>query len=290
MSSPQHKDGMNSILRRPPWSSHRSYYQNRQHYYTPDSFWVRFKPSIVVGGMVALCCGTFALQYTAKKLANRGDRTPSDLVRRNFISSAENTREGRWWVLITSSFAHVNLPHLVLNMFALWGFGCVCVELLGVPYFLSLWVCTASTSANLQIWWENKMESLRKGTTGRRWDKAEATTILGIPISRERAVRMSGGSSARGIHYGGSAGASGVICGLTGVVLCYLPKLPVRQFLFLPMPLWLAQLVFTAGSAYCMATGSLPVIGHAAHLGGIAAGIGYYYAAARPWLRKTGRL
>lgn len=289
MFSPPQRENWNSILRRPTWSSRRSYYNNYQNHYTSESFWARNKPEIVAGGLIGLCCGTFCFQWTAARLAEQGDHAFSDLVRRNFISSAENIREGRWWVLITSSFAHVNLTHLAFNGLALWGFAGGCVQLIGVPYFLLLWVCTASTSSAAQIGWQNRLERLRKEMVGRRWDKAGDSTLLGIPISRERALAISGGSGALGVHYGGSEGASGVICGLTGLLLCLRPRMPIRQFIFLPMPLWLAQVVFVAGSAYCMATGSLPVIGHAAHLGGTAAGIAYYYAAARPLLRRTGR-
>lgn len=282
------------LLQELPWSfkgscNGKSYNRRSYYNYAPESVWVRNKSNIVVGGVVGLCCATYCCWWTGEKQAEKGDHTLSDLIRRNFISSAENIREGRWWVQFSSSIAHVNLPHLALNMVSLWGIGRGFVEIYGIYYFAMLWMTCSTSSSTAQTFWQLKQESLRKEMVGRRWDKPENPSILGIPISRERALAISGGSGALGVQYGGSAGASGVICGLMGTFLCLAPKTPSFFFLF-PMPLWLGSLVFCTGSAFCMATGHLPMIGHAAHLGGFAAGLGYYWAALRPWLRKTGRL
>ena len=265
-------------------------YNRRSYYkYAPESVWVRNKPNIVVGGVVGLCCATYFCQWTGARQAEKGNHALSDLIQRNFISSVENLKEGRWWTLISSSFAHVNLPHLALNMVTLWGMGRGFVEIYGVSYLVYLWLMSASTASTWQISWQLKQEELRKEIVGRRLDQPENLKILGIPISKERALAISGGSAAPGVQYGGSAGASGAICGLMGTFVCLAPKTPTLFFLF-PMPLWLGSFVFCTGSAFCMATGYLPMIGHAAHLGGYASGLVYYWAAARPWLRRTGRL
>ena len=107
--------------------------------------------------------------------------------------------------------------------------------------------------------------------------------------TRGRAVAIAGGSGSLEPHYGGSIGASGVLCGLTGTLLCLAPRMRVLVF-FLSAPLWSTQLIFVVGSVYCMATGSVQLLGHAGHLGGMAAGVAYYYGVARPWLRRAGRL
>ncbi|CAD6588652.1 MAG: hypothetical protein ASARMPRED_003679 [Alectoria sarmentosa] len=286
---PQQMEPLNPAFRRLPWSSHRSYTRNSYGYYTPISFWARNKPTIVVGGVIGLCCGTYYWQWTAAKVAERGDHALSDLIRRNFINSAENIREGRWWVLISSSFAHGNLLHLGFNMIALWGFGSGFVGMFGVPWFVGLWTFSAASCSAAQIYWQHTQERLRRETVGRRLDKRDDPTILGIRISRERALAISGGSGVHGPQFGGSLGASGAVCGLTGMFLCTMPKMPIQQLFFLPMPLWLGEVALIVGSAFCMATGYAPEFGHAGHLGGTAAGIAYYYGAVRPWLRRTGR-
>ena len=249
---------------------------------------MRNKPNIVVGGVVGLCCATYYYEWIGAKRAENGGLA-QDWIRRNFVASAENLREGRWWVLISSSIVHLNLQHLGLNMFALWGAGRSVVRVLGVPYFAGLWVVSAIASSWAEIKWQDTQERLRKETVCRRWGRAENPKILGMQISRERALAISGGNDALGTHYGGSAGASGAICGLTGTLMCLAPRAPAA-FLVFPMPLWLATTVFYAGSAYCMASGNLPMIGHAAHFGGFAAGLTGYYVSVRPWLRRMGRL
>ena len=288
------KGSLNLLLQEAPWAFDGSYnkrsYKKRKYYnYTHQSVWMRNKPNIVVGSVVGLCCATYYCQWTGAKRTEKGVHALSDLIRRNFIGSAENLREGRWWVLISSSFAHVNLPHLALNMLALWGAGRSIVGVLGVSYFAGLWVVSAMSSSWAQIQWQETQERLRRETVGRRWDRAEHPEVLGIPISRERALVISGGKGALGPHYGGGAGASGAISGLMATLLCLVPKAPTI-FLVFPMPLWLGSLFFYTGSAFCMATGNLPMIGHAAHLGGFAAGLFGYWGMARLLLRRTGRL
>ncbi|KAM0805221.1 hypothetical protein BDR22DRAFT_798531, partial [Usnea florida] len=121
------------------------------------------------------------------------------------------------------------------------------------------------------------------------WGFVQGTiTLFGVPLFVGAWLFTAASSSAP--RFGGSVGASGAICGLTGLFLCYMPKLPIRLLFVLPMPLWLGELAFTVGSGYCMATGYAPSVGHAAHLGGTAAGIAYYFALVRPWLRRVGRI
>lgn len=285
----QQREPLRPLSRRPLWSCRRNYNQDSYGYYTPESFWARNKSTIVVGGAIGLCCGTYFCQWTAERLAEQGDHALSDLIQQNLISSATNIREGRWWVMLTSSFAHANLVHLGINMYCLWGFGSSLVHGLGVPRFTGLWAVSAVACSAAEIYWQNTQERLQRETAGRRWDRPEEFSVLGIPISRERAVAIAGGSSSLEPHYGGSIGASGVLCGLAGTLVCLAPRMQVSVF-FLPAPLWSAELLLVAGSVYCMATGSLQLFGHAGHLGGLTAGVAYYYGVARPWLRRAGRL
>ena len=193
--------------------------------------------------------------------------------------------------MISSSFVHDNELHLGFNMLALWGFGRILVNVIGIPCFVGLWVFSAASFSAAQIYWEHTLRRLHREMVSRRWDKREDPKILGIPICRERALAISGGSGALELHHAGCAGASGVICGLSGLLLCCAPNLSIQRFFPLPlaMPLWLGELIFATGSAFCMATGYFPTYWHAGHLGGTAVGIAYFYGVARPWLRRTGR-
>lgn len=285
----QQREPLRPVFTRPLWSHRRNYNQSSYGYYTPESFWARNKSTIVIGGVIGLCCGTYFYQWTAEKIAEQGDHTWNDQLQQNLISSAKNIREGRWWVVLTSSFAHGDLVHLCINMYCLWIFGTSLVHGLGVSCFMGLWAVSAVSCSAAQIYWQNTQERLRRETAGRRWERPEQFSVLGIPISRERAVAIAGASGSLEPHYGGSIGASGVLCGLTGTLLCLAPRMRVLVF-FLSAPLWSTQLIFVVGSMYCMATGSVQLLGHAGHLGGMVAGVVYYYGVARPWLRRAGRL
>ena len=261
--------------------------QNSYGSYTPKSLWQRRKPTIVVSGFIGLCCGTFLFQVAAKMQAGMGDSNLQLWVHQNLMSSEQNLREGRWWVLLGSSFTHANVIHLGLNMLCLWSmFGKGFVSHFGPSHFVAIWVLSAVSCSAAGVYWQHTQERLRTAMAFRGWGQKQDLSVLGIPISRERALAISGGSDAR--HYLGGVGASGAICGLSGVLMCYMPRLPVN-LLFIPGPLWGAEIIFVSGSALCMATGFAPFINHAGHISGMAAGIAYYFAVARPWLRRMGR-
>ena len=270
----------------------RSHNNHSYHDYTEPSFWARNKALLVANVVTGLCLGTYYLQWIAESPTATSNNPLYLFIQRNLINTPENISEGRWWVLVSNSIAHGNIVHLVLNVIAMWGFIGGTVNLFGVPLFIGAWLFTAASCSAAQNYWQAQRQALRLQYTSRAWQKkSEDYTVLGIPISRERAVAITsldqGDLSPR---LGGSLGASGAICGLSGIFLCIAPRLSMRFLFVIPMPLWLTELIFTVGSGYCMATGYAPYIGHAGHLGGLAGGIVYYYALARPWLRRVGRM
>lgn len=233
---------------------------------------------------IFICCAVFMNQVLAQQEANQGNHTRQDWIEQNLINSVENVRQGRWWVMLGSSFAHGNLLHLGINMYALWSVGNGFVSIFGFRLFVALWVNSAVASSAAQIYWYNTKQRFQ--TELQRWDHKQKYTILGIPISKERARVIAGASDSQ---YGGSVGASGVTCGLIGLYLFFAPRAPVVMFQFIHSPIWLSEIIFLGGSAFCLATGYLPAIAHAAHLGGTTAGVFYYYSVARPYLRTMAR-
>ena len=289
-----HTDPLKSLSRQPPRGSfHRSY--NNNSYDDPPnepSFWARNKGVLVTSGVTGLCLGTYYLQWTASSPAAVSNNVLSRFISRNLINSPENVNEGRWWVLFSCSIAHSSPTHLLFNIVSMWGFVRGSVTLFGVPLFIWAWLFTSASCSAAQNYWQEQKKNLRRDFEHRPWQKkGEDYTFLGIRISRERAAAISslhdGEAEPR---FGGSVGASGAICGLAGIFVCYVPRLPMQLLFFLPMPLWVGELALTVGSGYCMATGSAPSVGHAGHLGGTAAGIAYYYALVRPWLRRGIRI
>src|SRR4026207_1535818 len=57
----------------------------------------------------------------------------------NFLINAPNYQ---WWRFITPMFVHINLPHLLVNMYSLWIVGPYVEKLYGSGKFIVFWVMT----------------------------------------------------------------------------------------------------------------------------------------------------
>jgi rhomboid protease GluP len=55
--------------------------------------------------------------------------------------------EGQWWRLVTQMFVHVNLLHLLVNMYSLWIVGPYVEKLYGTAKFVVFWVITGIAGA-----------------------------------------------------------------------------------------------------------------------------------------------
>ena len=68
-------------------------------------------------------------------------------------------------------------------------------------------------------------------------------------------------------------GASGAIYAIAGALVMMMPRLPVRLYFLIPMPLWVVVLVFFVGWSF------IPGVAWQAHLGGLAVGLiaGFFF-------------
>ena len=68
-------------------------------------------------------------------------------------------------------------------------------------------------------------------------------------------------------------GASGAIYAVAGALVVMMPRLTVRLYFLIPMPLWLVVLVFFVGWSF------IPGVAWQAHMGGLAVGLiaGYFF-------------
>jgi rhomboid protease GluP len=157
----------------------------------------------------------------------------------NYLIDAPNHQ---WWRLVTSMFVHINLPHLVMNMFSLLIIGPFVEKLYGSAKFVVVWVVTgvaASTAMYLTL-----RPSLAQG-------------VFGSFIFRPEDVP--------------AAGASGALFGLIGVLFVFgikyrreLPEGFKRVFGTGLLPVIFINLAIGfLGRSF---------IGNAAHLGGLFAG------------------
>ena len=150
---------------------------------------------------------------------------------------------GQWWRLIAPMFVHVSLLHLLVNMYSLWIIGPYVEKLYGASKFVVIWVLT--------------------GIAGL---VASYLTVVGP------AVPLGGlGRFIFKIHDDASAGASGALFGLVGVLFVFgikfrheLPEGFKRAFGIGLLPMIVLNLfIGYVGRG---------IIDNAAHLGGLAAG------------------
>ena len=149
--------------------------------------------------------------------------------------SLKGLKSGFVWQLLTFQFLHGGLPHLVLNSVVLYSFGRPLEEFLGKRAFLKLYLLSGFAGGIAQI-------------------------LLALVSSR---------------FAGPMVGASAGICGLVAAFALLSPQstiyvafvIPLRAVYFLPLAIGLTVLL--------MVIPSNDHVAHAAHLGGMLAGIAW---------------
>lgn len=86
----------------------------------------------------------FMLMWSSSGLESRALAAfPSEVLdaygaKRNYLINAG----GQWWRFVTPVFIHVNLPHILVNMYSLWVVGPYVEKLYGSAKFACFWVLT----------------------------------------------------------------------------------------------------------------------------------------------------
>lgn len=148
----------------------------------------------------------------------------------------------QWWRFITPMFVHINLPHVLVNMYSLWMVGPYVEKLYGSAKFVVFWVATGIMGVVAS--YLTVRPNLATGSLGRFLFKS-----LDVP----------------------SAGASGALFGLVGVLFVFgikfrheLPEGFKRAFGTGMLPIIIINLfIGFIGSGF---------IDNAAHLGGLVSG------------------
>lgn len=137
------------------------------------------------------------------------------------------------WTLLTSMFLHGSLGHIMINMYILFIFGMLLEQRIGVQRFAVIYFVSGIVAGIL-------------------------SAIL-YPLLLGEHLR--------------ALGASGAVMGILGVIIILMPNLRVLFFFFIPMPLWIAAIIFAAidilGIFYPSG------IANIAHLAGMGTGLLY---------------
>ncbi|TPX72955.1 hypothetical protein SpCBS45565_g00161 [Spizellomyces sp. 'palustris'] len=148
--------------------------------------------------------------------------------------------------MLTANFSHNELWHMFVNMFVLYSFGPAVIDIIGPRQFIFLYLAAglASSAASL----------LHSAMSTRR-------NAWGTPTRQFTATH----------------GASGAITGCTILFAATYPTVPVYLFMVVPIPAAVAIGGFVAYDVYRSYTGSSGRTDSAAHVGGAAAGLAYWY-------------
>lgn len=159
----------------------------------------------------------------------------------NFLVSWTAITEGRIWTLVTSVFSHNLFLHILINMYAFYGFGSVLEIVLGVRAFVLFY--------------------LLAGIAGSLGHSLVCALLLDQPDLP-------------------ALGASGAISGVILVFSLMFPKQKILLFGLIPLPaIWGAVLLvgLDLWGLIAQTQGSTLPIGYGAHLGGAATGVVYFF-------------
>lgn len=241
-----------AIFSSPNHRLHRRYLVPQRSYASSTSS--DDSPNIVYA-TIGICCAVFVYNVHAKaEYTERKNPVPAVFVQKNLVCSTDNWRAGRWWTFLTSSVNHVDLIHLGANMLTLYSLGPIFVATVGARGYLLTWIGSSISCSGVNLWWENQGRMIPLVAAFLR---RQNTSLQ--PVERK---------------YGGAVGASGAVLGLTTALTLAAPNMQLMIFpLPIPFRLWVINSLIAILSGSLLITNSLPSLGHAGHLGGMAGGL-----------------
>lgn len=143
----------------------------------------------------------FLLMWSSSGLESRALWAfPSEVLdaygaKRNYLIKAG----GQWWRFLTPVFIHVNLPHILVNMYGLWMVGPYVEKLYGSAKFVVFWVLTGVAgvvASYLTVWPDLHVNSLGRflfktldnpsaGASGALFGMVGVLFVFGIKFRRE---------------------------------------------------------------------------------------------------------
>jgi membrane associated rhomboid family serine protease len=224
-------------------SSNRIGLGSSRFYSSYDAANARITSNInVLYGLMGLNVAVFGYMAYAKAEARAGHPSRFIAYMRNWSCNyTDVVKNGKYWQLMTSTFAHADLFHLGSNMFT--------------AYYLGQFLCympSINPARLLTI-------ALGSGVAG----------SVGFLYQR---YLVTGGNS---VDYNRGLGFSGALMGITSVAACLSPTTKFSIYGIIPVPLWGLALGYAFFDGYYL-NDNTSRVGHAGHLGGLAFGLAYY--------------
>jgi membrane associated rhomboid family serine protease len=196
----------------------------------------------VLYSLMGVNAAVFGYALYAKEQAQQGHPGAYIEFMRNFSCNlVDVTKNGAWWLVVTSVFTHVDIWHIAGNMFT--------------TYYLGRFLCYSpyiNPSRLLTI----TLGSGILGSVGWLYNRWLVTGQTGLDYQR-------------------GLGFSGALMGITSVAACLNPSARVALYGIIPVPLWGLVLGYAFFDGYYV-NDARSRVGHAGHLGGLAFGVGYY--------------
>jgi membrane associated rhomboid family serine protease len=155
---------------------------------------------------------------------------------KNFLVSWTGVLDGSVWTVVTSAYSHMDLMHLLINMFVLWSFGVALERLWGRRTFIQFYMICSIVGSLAHC-------------------MASAWILDGPQIP--------------------ALGASGAVCGLLMAFALHFPRSRILLLGIVPVPAMVGVIGLVAFDVWGLinqSKGGGFGIGHAAHLGGGLAG------------------
>ncbi|KAH8113411.1 rhomboid-domain-containing protein [Phellopilus nigrolimitatus] len=197
----------------------------------------RLPGEFVLWGILALNGAVYLAWQYAADQARAGNSALYVKMYKNILLSWRNIREGRIWTILTCTFSHSDAAHILLNGLSFFFMAPPIINLLGNSAFMGLYLAGGISCSVLSLLLN---QSLRK---------------------RE----------------GSSHGASGAIYAVTSFFACVSPQTKFLIFFVVPVPAWAAVSGLFIWDGLSAISDRRTAIDGAGHVGGILAGVAYYF-------------
>jgi membrane associated rhomboid family serine protease/Flp pilus assembly protein TadD len=104
-------------------------------------------------------------QFSVAPLFTAFKNPHSDLLIRWGANFGPLTLSGQWWRLLTATFVHVGIVHLLLNMWALWLLGFLAERIFGRPTYLFVYFFSGLVGSLTTLAWSPAM-GIKAGASG----------------------------------------------------------------------------------------------------------------------------
>ncbi|KAI5117506.1 hypothetical protein M0805_009675 [Coniferiporia weirii] len=192
---------------------------------------------VVLWAILGLNGAVYFAWQYATDLARHGDPSLYIKMQRNILLSWRNIREGRIWTAITSTFSHSSASHIFLNGLTFYFMAPPVLRILGNSAFMGLYLFGGISCSMLSLLLNQSL------------------------IKRE----------------GSSNGASGAIFAVTSFFACVSPQTKFLLFFVVPVPAWAVITGLFIWDGLSALSDRRTQIDGAGHVGGILAGVAYYF-------------